>query len=133
MNSKKGHKTIRISFILLFSAASFFSNAKGIIGSYVISGKVFDHDGHTIQNDTVTVIFKDVRHRVLTDAEGNYKFEVGFATACPSVVRGIKRRRANNELNPKRIFVQYHDNRVSLKNKWRKHTYGGHYTKDIRF
>jgi hypothetical protein len=107
-------------FLILCLIAS-NSYSKGIFGSYAITGKAYDKSGVLIKNDKITVEFNGERKNVETDSLGNYTIGIGYATACPSVFRGLKRRKANKKMNPKFIVINYNDQEIVIKNKWRKY------------
>lgn len=110
-------KGILLVLVLLFSANSF---AKGMQGTYSITGRAYDENGELIRNGKFTVMFKDQREVVETDSLGHYRFEVSYATACPSEFRGFARRKVNRQLNPKFLTLNYGEHSLRIKNKWKK-------------
>lgn len=90
------------------------------MGSYLISGKAYNASGKPICNGEITLQFDDKSQIIKTDSLGNYNFEVNYETVCPSEVRGIKRRQANTMLNPKFIILEFENETLKIKNKWRK-------------
>ena len=124
---------IRTTILLVFCLMYLTSNAKGILGSYIFSGKAYNAQGELIRNGKIIVDIKGSKETIKTDSLGNYQFDLGYATACPSVVRGLKRRKANNKINPKFITLQYSNIEVKVKNKWRKYGSKGSRRLNITF
>lgn len=108
------------SILIIICLLSFSSFAKGLMGNYIISGKAYNSIGKPICNGEIILQFNDKSQIIKTDSLGNYYFEVNYETVCPSEVKGIKRRKANNMLNPKFILLEFENETVKIKNKWRK-------------
>lgn len=124
---------IKIGIVLICCLLSLSSIAKGIDGSYSVSGKAYQSNGEIIRNGQITVELNGEKKIILTDSLGNYQFSVDYATACPSVVRGLKKWKANKKINPKFINLTYADENERIRNKWRRNMSKGHRQLDLKF
>lgn len=122
--------------LILLSAIcvlSFSTNAKGIAGTYSLTGKAYTANGELIRNSEIEVQINGSKEMVETDSLGNYHYKVDYKMVCPSEFKGLRRRRTDNKINPKYISFKYADQEVLMKNKWRKYRTRGESNFDIKF
>lgn len=118
--------------ILLLVLISQALSAKGLLGSYKLSGYVYQNN-QPVCNQMVNIRFGDESFNIRTDSLGYYSFEVPYATACPSVVRGIKRMKANHKLNPKFVLFEFNSQQLRIRNKWNRYRRKGIINSNLKF
>ncbi len=123
----------RLILLSAICVLSFSTNAKGIEGTYSLTGKAYAANEELIRNSEIEVEINGSKEMVETDSLGNYHYEVDYKMVCPSEFKGIRRRRTDNKINPKYITFKYADQKVLVKNKWRKYKSKNECNLDIRF
>ena len=120
MTTNKQCIYILIAFFVILTIKPLESFAKGREGSYILTGFAISKAGDTLKNQQIIMSFKDVVQTLQTDSDGYYKTKVQWATACSSGKTFWQRRRANKKFNPKYIFFSFKDEKIKVKNDWKK-------------
>lgn len=104
--------------LLIFSVQVSYS--KGLFGSYVVYGKVYDSRGNLLKNQLLTVYDGKKDYRIHSDENGNYSFKVFYGTACRSVYGKGSLRKTNKLLNTRSLLFSYGAEQAEIRTNWKR-------------
>ncbi len=116
---------ILIITILLLTLNPTDSLAKGMAGSYIISGVAVTKRGDTLRNEQLLMYFKDKVDTLNTDWNGYYQATISWETPCPSGLKPSQINHLTKELNPKYIYFSFKNNKTKIKNEWKHFIHEG--------
>lgn len=111
---------ILIITIILLTINPMDGFAKGLSGSYTLSGVAMTKRGDTLRNERLLMSFNDKTDTLFTDWNGHYQVIIPYGTACPSNVKRYQLSRLTRKMNPKYISFSFNKNSVKVKNEWRR-------------
>ncbi len=114
---------ILIITILLLTLNPTDSLAKGMAGSYIISGVAMTKRGDTLRNEQLLMYFKDKVDTLNTDWNGYYQATISWETPCPSGLKLSQIKRLTKEINPKYIYFSFKNNKIKVRNDWENYMY----------